>query len=112
MFYGQWVGGNQDPIFFRDLFATSEIPTQTRASRNRSRYSNKELDVILDEAVNTFDRVRAKELYAKAQEIVSRDVPLFPLWYQANMVVAKKTVGNIKVDASGDWGFVRSLTTK
>ena len=112
MFYGQWVGGNQDPIFFRDLFATSEIPTPTRASRNRSRYSNKELDAILDEAVNTFDRVRAKELYAKAQEIVSRDVPLFPLWYQANMVVAKKTVGNIKVDASGDWGFVRSLTTK
>ncbi len=40
IFYGQWVGGNQDPIFFKDLFATSEIPTETRASRNRSRYSN------------------------------------------------------------------------
>ena len=40
IFYGQWVGGNQDPIFFKDLFATSEIPTEARASRNRSRYSN------------------------------------------------------------------------
>src|SRR2546421_10980848 len=29
MTYGQWVGGNQDPIFYRDLFATSEIPTET-----------------------------------------------------------------------------------
>src|SRR6185437_4477146 len=38
MAYGQWVGGNQDPIFYRDLFASSEIPTQTRAARNRSRY--------------------------------------------------------------------------
>ncbi|MDX6612182.1 MAG: peptide/nickel transport system substrate-binding protein [Blastocatellia bacterium] len=112
MFYGQWVGGNQDPIFYRDLFATSEIPTPARASRNRSRYSNKDLDVILDEAANTFDRVKAAGLYARAQEIISRDVPLFPLWYQANMVVAKKTVGNIKIDASGDWGFVRSLTVK
>jgi peptide/nickel transport system substrate-binding protein len=27
MTYGQWVGGNQDPIFFRDLFASSEIPS-------------------------------------------------------------------------------------
>jgi peptide/nickel transport system substrate-binding protein len=109
IFYGQWVGGNQDPIFFKDLFATSEIPTETRASRNRSRYSNPELDALLDEAVNTFDRIRANELYRRIQEIVSRDVPVLPLWYQANIVIAKKNVKNIKVDASGDWGFVKQV---
>ncbi|MDX6558293.1 MAG: peptide/nickel transport system substrate-binding protein, partial [Blastocatellia bacterium] len=112
MTYGQWVGGNQDPIFYHDLFATSEIPTQTRAARNRSRYSNPELDKILDEAANTYDHAKAAPLYAKAQEIIGRDVPVFPLWYQANMVIAKKTVGNIHVNASGDWGFVRDLTVQ
>jgi peptide/nickel transport system substrate-binding protein len=112
IFYGQWVGGNQDPIFFKDLFATSEIPTETRASRNRSRYSNKELDALIDEAVNTFDRDKAKLLYARIQEIVSRDVPVLPLWYQANIVIARKNVGNIHVDASGDWGFVKNLTVQ
>lgn len=111
MAYGQWVGGNQDPIFYRDLFASSEIPTQTRAARNRSRYSNPELDSILEQAVNNYDHQTSAPLYARAQEIVSRDVPVFPLWYQANMVIAKKTVGNIHVDASGDWGFVRNLTS-
>jgi ABC-type transport system substrate-binding protein len=110
MTYGQWVGGNQDPIFYKDLFASSEIPTQTRAARNRSRYENKELDAILEEAVNTYDHAKAAPLYARVQEIISRDVPVFPLWYQANMVVAKKTVGNIHVNASGDWGFVKDLT--
>lgn len=110
IFYGQWVGGNQDPIFYKDLFATSEIPTETRASRNRSRYSNKELDALIDEAVNTFDRERARSLYAKINEIVTRDVPVLPLWYQANIVIAQKKVGNIKVNASGDWGFVKDLT--
>jgi peptide/nickel transport system substrate-binding protein len=110
IFYGQWVGGNQDPIFYKDLFATSEIPTQERASRNRSRYSNKELDALLDEAVNTLDRQKAEVLYRRIQEIVSRDVPVYPLWYQANMVIAKKTVGNIQVNASGDWAFVRNVT--
>jgi peptide/nickel transport system substrate-binding protein len=108
--YTQWVGGNQDPIFYKDLFATSEIPTQTHRSRNRSRYSNPELDTLLDEAVNTYDRTRAKELYTKIQDIVSRDVPVFPLWYQSNIVIAKKNVQNIQVNASGDWGFVRNLS--
>jgi len=112
IFYGQWVGGNQDPIFFKDLFATSEIPTETRASRNRSRYSNRELDALIDEAVNTFDREKAKLLYARIQDIVTRDVPALPLWYQANIVIAQKNVGNIKVDASGDWGFVKNLTVE
>ena len=108
--YTQWVGGNQDPIFYKDLFATSEIPTPTRPSRNRSRYSNKELDALLEEAVNTFDRLKARELYVRIQDIVSREVPVFPLWYQSNIVIAKKNVGNIQVNASGDWGFVRNLT--
>ena len=108
--YTQWVGGNQDPIFYKDLFATSEIPTQQRPSRNRSRYSNKELDALLDEAVNTFDREKALVLYTKIQEIISREVPVLPLWYQSNIVIARKNVGSIKVNASGDWGFMRNLT--
>jgi peptide/nickel transport system substrate-binding protein len=107
--YSQWVGGNQDPIFYHDLFATSEVATPTHGL-NRSRYSNPELDKILDEAKNTYDHAIAGPLYAKAQEIISRDVPVLPLWYQANMVIAKKSVGNIHVNASGDWGFVKDLT--
>lgn len=110
MAYTQWVGGNQDPIFYKDLFATSEIPTQTRPSRNRSRYSNAELDKLLDEAVNTFDRQRGLELYVQIQDIVSREVPIFPLWYQSNIVIARKNVQNIQVNASGDWGFVRNVS--
>ena len=104
------MGGNQDPIFYKDLFATSEIPTETRASKNRSRYSNIALDPLLEEAVKTWDRQKAISLYTKIQQVVSNDVPIFPLWYQANMVIAKKSVGNIHVNASGDWGFVKDLT--
>lgn len=108
--YSQWVGGNQDPIFYKDLVATSEIPTETRPARNRSRYSNPELDKMLEEAVNTFDHARGRQLYTQIQDIVSRDVPLYPMWYQSNIVIARKNVGNIQVNASGDWGFVRNLT--
>lgn len=112
MTYSRWVGGNQDPLFLKDLFATSEVPTQDRAGRNRSRYSNRELDRVLEEAVNTPEKEKARPLYVQAQEIISRELPMLPLWYPANMVVARKSVDNINVDGSGDWGFVRNLTVE
>jgi peptide/nickel transport system substrate-binding protein len=110
MYTGIWIGGNQDPIFLRDLFATSKIPGENVNCCNRSRYSNPVLDKILEDAINTTDRGQAKELYTKAQDIVSRDVPLLPLWYPANIVLANKRIGNIKVGPSGDWSFLKDIT--
>jgi peptide/nickel transport system substrate-binding protein len=102
---GRWVGGNQDPIFLRDLYTYL-----TGGTFNRGRYRNPELDKILGEAVTTTDRVKAKALYAAAQDLISREMPMFPLWYTNNIVVARKHVGNIKVAAAADWTFVRNLT--
>lgn len=99
----RWIGGNQDPVFLKDLFTT-------KANFNRTNYSNPLLDPILMEAVDTADREKARGLYAQAQDIISRDLPMLPLWYPSNMVIARKRVGNIKIDGSGDWGFVRNLT--
>jgi peptide/nickel transport system substrate-binding protein len=109
----RFVGGTQDPIFLRNLFHSSEIPTQERSGFNRGRYRNAELDRLLDEAVNTppdTERDKAKALYTRAQEIISRELPLMPLWYPDNLVVATKGVGNIQLDASADWSFVSKLT--
>lgn len=107
-----WIGGNQDPIFLKDLFASTESTDVKPNGFNRSRYNNPHYDTIVNEAINTVDRAKALELYTKAQEIIASDVPQFPLWYPANMVVAQKYVGNIKVDGSGDWSFVRLLTSE
>ena len=74
-----------------------------------SMYPQEPANQILNQAANTYDHEKAAPLYARAQEIISRDVPVLPLWYQANIVIAKKTVGNIHVNASGDWGFVKDL---
>ncbi|HEX8284262.1 MAG TPA: ABC transporter substrate-binding protein [Pyrinomonadaceae bacterium] len=100
---GRWVGGNQDPVYLYDLFRTGSF-------RNRGRYSNPELDRILDEAIGAADRGRAKELWVRAQEITSRELPQFPLWYVDQMVVARKNVQNIKVPVDGDWRFLRDVT--
>lgn len=109
---GIWVGGNQDPIFLRDLFSTAKIPTAKGGCCNRSRYSNPEVDRIVEEAFNTADREQAKQLYFRVQEIVASDVPMLPLWYPANMAVANKRIGNIKIGASGDWSFLKDVTVE
>lgn len=109
---GIWVGGNQDPIFLHDLFTTQKIPSEKTkvACCNRSRYSNPEVDKLVNEAFNSTDREQAKASYVKAQDIISQEVPMFPLWYPANMVVANKRIGNIKISPSGDWSFIKDIT--
>lgn len=102
---GRWVGGNQDPIYLNDLFHTGSF-------RNRGRYSNPELDKLLDEAMNTFDRPKAKELWTRVQDIVSRDVAQLPLWYVDQMVVARRNVQNINVPVDGDWRFLKDVTVE
>jgi len=107
---GVWIGGNQDPIFLKDLFTTGRIPGEGVACCNRSRYSNPEVDKLLEAAINEVDRERAKALYVQAWEIISRELPLYPLWYPANMIVANKRIGNIKIGPSGDWSFIKDIT--
>ncbi len=100
---GRWVGGNQDPIYLFDLFHTG-------AYQNRGRYSNPEVDKVLEEAIATFDRVKAKELYTRAWDSISRDVPQLPLWYVDQVVVARKNVQNLNVPVDGDWRYLRDVT--
>lgn len=109
---GIWVGGNQDPIFLHDLFTTQKIPSEKTkvACCNRSRYSNPEVDKLVNEAFNSTNREEARNLYFKAQDIISLEVPMFPLWYPANMVVANKRINNIKISPSGDWSFIKDIT--
>jgi peptide/nickel transport system substrate-binding protein len=107
---GILIGGNQDPIFMRDLFTTSKIPP--KGPWNRWRYSDPEVDKLVEGAFNEPDRAKAKELYVKAWDKISADNPLFPLWYPANMVIYNKRIGNIKINAGGDWSFVKDITVQ
>lgn len=109
---GVWIGGNQDPIFLKDLFTTGRIPGEGVACCNRSRYSNPEVDKMLEDAINEVDRDKAKQLYIKAWETISSELPLLPLWYPANMVISNKRIGNVKISPSGDWTFIKDISVQ
>jgi len=110
MYTGIWIGGNSDPIFLKNLFATSMIPSSTVPCCNRGRYSNPEVDKLLEDAANSTDKAQAKQLYGKAWDIISNELPLLPLWYPSNIVISNKRIGNVKMSGSGDWGFLKDVT--
>jgi peptide/nickel transport system substrate-binding protein len=112
MYTGVWIGGNQDPIFMRDLFSSSKIPGGSVSCCNRGRYVNTDVDELLGQAVETTDKAAAKDLYIKGWNIVSDELPLLPLWYPANIILANKRIGDLKINASGDWGFLKDITVK
>lgn len=109
---GVWIGGNQDPIFLRDLFTTGKIPGPNVNCCNRSRFSDPDIDRILENAVNETDRDKAKQLYVEAWQKISEALPLYPLWYPANMVISNKRIGNINISPSGDWSFIKDVTVE
>ncbi|WP_433677004.1 peptide ABC transporter substrate-binding protein [Microbacterium gorillae] len=53
----------------------------TKASSNDSDYSNPEFDKLLAEGASATDQSDATAAYAKAQEILLKDLPAIPLWY-------------------------------
>ena len=48
--------------------------------------------------------------YVKVQQILARDVPTIPLWYQDNVVVHTRRLQNIQVSASGSYDFLKTAT--
>ena len=110
MYTGQWIGGNQDPIFMRNLFSSAMIPSAVVPCCNRGRYKNAEVDKLVEDAMNETDKAKAKEMHVRTWQLVSDDMPLLPLWYPANIVVSNKRIGNIKISGSGDWGFLKDVT--
>ncbi len=57
---------------------------------NRGRFSNKEMDATLEEAMRTVDREKHKALLIKATEIAMDQLGIIPLHYQVNIWALRK----------------------
>lgn len=59
-------------------------------SSNRGRYSNAEVDAMIEEALATVDDEKRQDLLAKATEIAINDQAIIPLHYQVNTWATRK----------------------
>lgn len=80
-----WTGTNGDADdFIYTLWHEDNI-----GSLNSTRYANKELNGILEEARSITDQDKRNELYKQAQEIMHEDPPILPLVHPRPILGAK-----------------------
>ena len=79
--WGAGSGEASSPL--RSLIHTFDKEKGYGAS-NRGRYSNPEVDAIIEEALVTVDDAKRQDLLAKATELAIEDVAIIPLHYQVN----------------------------
>lgn len=105
LFSLRWVGGNEDPDIFENIFSSHSFPPK-RA--NRGYYSNPRVDALIDDARSTVDRDRRKRDYDEIQRIVAEDLPYVNLWYFDNVLVHTARVRDLQVSASGNYDFLKA----
>ena len=87
--WGSGTGEASSPL--RSLLHTYDKERGFGAS-NRGRYSNPEVDALVEEALATVDDGKRAGLLAQATEIAIEDVGIIPLHYQVNTWASRKGI--------------------
>jgi peptide/nickel transport system substrate-binding protein len=94
--WGSDTGETSSPL--KSLLGTFSKEKGT-GTANRGRYSNPELDKLVEQALATVDDAKRQDLLAKASELAMGDVGLIPSHYQINSWASRK---GLKYSARAD----------
>jgi len=87
-----------EPDYYHFYFHSSYIPTAKNPDGgNRWRYANPEIDRLTEEGRRELDRAKRTQIYAEAQHIVARDLPIIPLWHEDTVVLTNKSVQGYRI---------------
>lgn len=97
-----WVADNYNPSdFIRSLVSCSGIDSKT----NRTFWCSEELDNLLDQANSTQDLTNRIAIYNEIQTIIAQQLPLLPVASGESILVARKSIDNIAIQALGGVSF-------
>lgn len=99
-----WTGVT-DPHLYYELFHSSQI-----GRNNRTRYSNPEMDKLIEQGDATLDVAKRKAIYKKVQEIAADDLPFISLWHPMNTAVFRKNVKGVTLHPMGTWRVILAMS--
>jgi peptide/nickel transport system substrate-binding protein len=100
-----------DPDFYFMYFHSSWIPTaKSPDGFNRWRYRNARVDELTDQGRHETDRAKRKALYDEVQRIIADDVPIIPLWHEANVVLTNVDVQGYEMTPNARFTGLRKVT--
>lgn len=83
-----------EPDFYYAYFHSSRIPRpENPHDNNRWRFRNARIDELTADGRSTADRGRRLAIYSEVQQLLSRELPVIPLWHEDNVAVM-----NVDVD--------------
>lgn len=110
LFTLQWTAGAlADPDILRRVFHTKQAPP---VGFNRGRYSNPQVDALLDEASNLENGERRLALYADVQRLIAQDVPYVSLWYKTNVAVAQSSLTGVRLTPLAEYTFLKDVSRR
>ncbi len=92
-----WIApwsGFKDGDFLRFALHSQSRPP---VGANYGSYVNKELDGILDTALQNPNQTKRKELYDRAQRIIAKDFPYVLLWHGLNFAVSERSFQGFEI---------------
>lgn len=93
-FRGSWIADYPDAENYLSVFYS-----KNPAPPNYTRYKNPEFDALFEKAIaETNDSLRY-ELYKKADQVMIKDAPVVPLWYDVVVHLVQKDVSGFRPNA-------------
>jgi peptide/nickel transport system substrate-binding protein len=110
MFSMIWTAASLvDPDILRRVFHSDQTPP---VGFNRGYYRNPNVDRLLDRATQSTDEDERAQSYRQAQRLVAEDAPYIPIWNRTNVIVARRSVDRLRVNAVGDFQSLKDATRK
>ncbi len=101
----RWIGGNEDPDIFEYIFHSAKVPPN---GANRGYFADPRVDTLIDQARHELDQNTRKQIYAEIQRTLADQLPYIDLWYFDNVLVHSKRVGNLSLNPSGNYDFLKT----
>jgi peptide/nickel transport system substrate-binding protein/oligopeptide transport system substrate-binding protein len=94
MFYLSWWADYPDPEnFLFPLFHSSNYGP----AGNRTRYSNPDVDMLIQKGRDTLNEKKRDVLYRKAEEMIIRDAPWVFLWHRTDFTIRQPWIKNYRI---------------
>ena len=100
-----WVG-IKNPDIFRYVFHSGSVPPK---GANRGGYENAHVDELIDKAATVQDLTERAELYRQIQEIILKELPYIPLWYESHVMVSSDHISGYQLANDGNYDGLLSI---
>ncbi|MBL1188547.1 oligopeptide ABC transporter substrate-binding protein OppA, partial [Escherichia coli] len=92
--FSRWLADYNDPSTFLNVFRST-------SSENSAKYANEHYDRLLHQATAAQSPEQVQQAFQQAEDVLTVDTPVAPVYYEANATLVKPYVKGIDFTRQG-----------